>query len=166
MSEAYDLPNPVFYKVEVGFKDFINENRIKDANLVERVKRKDIDPEELDKFDPVALKLELNRLRDIVRVQYKRLIQERDSKIVDGRNLWFCHGKEVVGKKGCNRTQLDVRLEIHHMEPYTFSSLYGKLGAEGVVEWHRQAENMQYLVSLCPSCHDLAHSTKDEEDAA
>jgi superfamily II DNA or RNA helicase len=164
LSEAYDLPNPVFYKIEVGFRDFINETRIKDGNSVERVKRKNINPEELDKFDPIQLKQELNRIRDMVRSQYKRFIQERDSKVVDGRKLWYCHGKKVIGEEGCNRTQLEVRLEIHHLEPNTFSSLYSRLGPEGVVEWHRVHDNMKFLVTLCPACHVLIHSKKNEED--
>jgi len=166
LSEAYDLPIPVFYKTEVGFRDFINQTRIDDANTVERVKRKSIDPEELDKFDPMALKQELNRLRNMVRAQYKRFIQERDSKEVDGRKLWYCHGKQVVGERGCDRTQLEVPLEIHHKEPFTFTSLYKKFRADGVIEWHRKSENMKHLVSLCPRCHDLAHATREDEDIA
>ena len=166
LSEAYDLPIPVFYKTEVGFRDFINQTRVDDANTVERVKRKSIDPEELDKFNPMMLKQKLNRLRDMVRAQYKRFIQERDSREVDGQKLWYCHGKQVVGENGCDRTQLEVSLEIHHMEPFTFASLYEKLGADGVIEWHRKSENMEHLISLCPACHNLSHAAKNDEDVA
>lgn len=165
LSEAYDLPNPVFYKSEVGFKDFINETRINDANSVERVKRKSIDPEELDKFNALELKHELNRLRSMVRSQYKSVIEKRDSKIVDGKKVWFCHGKEIVGEKGCNRTANEVNLEIHHMEPFTFAKLFQQFGPDGLIKWHSDAKNLKHLVTLCTNCHDLVHEKEDEEAA-
>lgn len=165
LSEAYDLPNPVFYKNEVGFKDFINETRVNDGNAVERVKRKNIDPAELDKFDAIGLKNELNRLRDMVRAQYKGIIQARDSKTTGGKKVWYCHGKEIVGEKGCNRTAHEVKIEIHHMEPYTFANLYQQHGHDGLLMWHSDPKNLKYLASLCTSCHDLVHA-KDDEEAA
>jgi hypothetical protein len=165
LSEAYDLPNPVFYKTEVEFKDFINETRIDDGNSVEKVKRKSIDPDELDKFDAIKLRNELNRLRDMVRAQYKRYIQERDSKVFNGEKVWFCHGKEIIGSKGCDRTAREVRIEIHHLEPYTFSKLYQKFGSIGILQWHSDPQNLKYLASLCVNCHDLIHE-KDDDEAA
>jgi hypothetical protein len=165
LSEAYDLPNPVFYKAEVGFKDFFNETRINDGNSVERVKRKTIDPEELDQFDALKLKNELNRIRDMVRAQYKRYIQERDSKSVDGEKIWYCHGKEIIGLKGCNRTATEVRIEIHHLEPFTFRKLFQQYGSDGILKWHSDSKNLKYLASLCIDCHDLIHEKDDDEVA-
>lgn len=165
LSEAYDLPNPVFYKSEVGFKDFINETRISDGNSVERVKRKTINPEELDNFDALKLRNEINRLRDLVRAQYKLVIKERDSLVVEGKKVWFCHGKDVLGESGCNRTSHEVRLEIHHMEPFTFSKLFQQYGSDGLLRWHADPQNLQYLVTLCESCHDLIHEKEDDEAA-
>ena len=162
LSEAYDLPVPVFYKIEVGFKDFINQSRIKDGNSVEVLKRKFIDPEDLNQFDPIALRERVSRVRDMVRAQYKRVIMERDSKLSDGRRLWYCQGKRVLGEKGCDRSQLEVNLEIHHMEPFTFAELFRKYGENGVLEWHADPKNLEHLVSLCENCHDLIHE-KDEE---
>jgi|GEM_PF-2682090 len=158
LSEAYDLPIPVFYKTEVGFRDFINQTRVKDGNTVEVLKRKFIDPEELDKFDPVALREHVSRIRDMVRAQYKRAIIDRDSKMVDGKKVWYCHGKELLGKEGCERTMNEVHLEIHHKAPYTFAELYRTLGDEGVVSWHADPKNLQHLITICSGCHDKVHA--------
>lgn len=166
LSEAYDLPTPVFYKTEVGFRDFINQTRVKDGNTVEVLKRKFIDPEELDKFDPIHLRENLSRLRDMVRAQYKKFIMERDSRLVEGRRVWFCHGKDLLGDKGCNRSASEVNLEIHHMEPYTFASLYSKYDEDGILKWHADLENMKHLVTLCEGCHYLIHSEEESEKGA
>jgi len=163
LSEAYDLPVPVFYKTEVGFKDFINQTRIKDGNTVEVLKRKFIDPEELIKFDPIALRERVSRIRDMVRAQYKKAIMDRDSKTIDGRRIWSCQGKRVLGKEGCERSQTEVNLEIHHLAPYTFAELFRKFGEDGTLAWHSDPKNLEYLVTLCEGCHDLIH-TKEASD--
>lgn len=165
LSEAYDLPHRVFYKTEVGFKDFINESRIKDGNSVEVLKHKAIDPEALDKFDPMALKENVSRIRDMVRAQYKKDIWLRDSIIQDGKRTWICQGKRVLGKEGCGRSELEVHLEMHHLHPHTFAELYGKLGPDGVIKWHADRENLKYLVTLCEECHDKIHEREDNEVA-
>jgi 5-methylcytosine-specific restriction endonuclease McrA len=166
LSEAYELPVPVYYKIEVGFKDFINQARIKDGNSVEVLKRKFIDPEDLSKFDPIALRERVSRVRDMVRAQYKKIIMDRDSKTVEGKKMWFCQGKKVLGKSGCDRTQLQVNLEIHHIHPYTFAELFRKFGEDGVLQWHSDLKNLQYLVTLCEDCHDLAHESAQDSEVA
>ena len=163
LSEAYDLPIPVFYKTEVGFRDFINQTRVKDGNTVEVLKRKYIDPEELDKFNAVALREHVSRIRDMDRAQYKRAIIDRDSKLVDGKKIWFCHGKELLGADGCERTMREVNLEIHHKAPYTFAELYRTLGDDGVVAWHADPKNLQQLITLCDVCHEKIHEKDGDE---
>ncbi|MBS1984818.1 MAG: hypothetical protein JST16_11670 [Bdellovibrionales bacterium] len=166
LSEAYDLPVPVFYKTEVGFKDFINQRRIDNPNSVERLKRRFIDPEEFGNFDPIALREIISRLRDEARTQYKRDIQERDSRTEDGKRVWFCQGKKILGPKGCNRTQLEVPLEIHHLHPFTFAGLFKTLGPDGVLAWHADRANLKHLVTLCPNCHDLIHEQEPSDEEA
>jgi superfamily II DNA or RNA helicase len=163
LSEAYDLPVPVFYKSEVGFRDFINQTRIKDGNAVEVLKRRAIDASDLDAFDPVALREEVSRVRDIVRAQYKKFIMERDSRTEEGRKIWYCQGKKVLGSIGCDRTSKEVNIEIHHRHPYSFADLYRRFGRDGVIAWHSDKENMEHLVSLCEGCHDLAHSREEDD---
>jgi len=163
LSEAYDLPVPVYYKSEVGFRDFINQTRIKDGNAVEVLKRRAIDTGELDAFDPVALREEVSRVRDIVRAQYKKFIMERDSRTEDGRKVWYCQGKKVLGSPGCDRTSKEVNIEIHHKHPYTFADLYRRLGRDGVIAWHADKANMEHLISLCEGCHDLVHSREEDD---
>jgi hypothetical protein len=165
LSEAYDLPVPVFYKTAVGFKDFINQARIKDGNSVELLKRKVLDPAELEKIPAISEYAEYSRTRDRVRAQYKLEIRDRDSRIEDGSRLWFCQGKKLLGQEGCERTERQVNLEIHHMHPYTFAELYRKFGGEdGVIAWHANRNNLKYLVSLCSECHDLIHAKHHEEE--
>ena len=163
LSEAYDLPVPVYYKSEVGFRDFINQSRINDGNAVEVLKRRAIDSEDLDAFDPVALREQVSRIRDTVRAQYKKYIMERDSRTVDGRKIWFCQGKKVLGNPGCDRTTKEVNIEIHHMHPFTFADLYRRLGKDGTIAWHSDPNNMKHLVSLCEVCHDLVHSREEDD---
>lgn len=163
LSEAYDLPVPVYYKTEVGFRDFINQTRIKDGNAVEVLKRRAIDTADLDAFDPVTLREEVSRVRDMVRAQYGKFIMERDSKVVDGRRIWFCQGKAVLGTPGCDRTSIEVKIEIHHKHPYTFADLWRRLGRDGVIAWHADPSNMTHLVSLCEVCHDLVHSREEDD---
>ena len=149
LSEAYDLPIKVFYKNEVGFREFINQTLINNPNAVERLKTTHIPKDELDKFDPIKAREDLNRLRDICRTNYKPIILKRDQ--------YRCQGKQVVGKKGCDRGHGEVPLDIHHKEPFTFNVLYKQFGWDGTIEWHRNSENLKHLVTLCPSCHKLVH---------
>ncbi len=158
LSEAYDLPIKVFYKTEVGFRDFINQSRIGDPNTVEKIKTTHIPKDQLDKFDAVELRDRLNRLRDICRTNYKPVIMVRDS--------YQCQGKTVLGETGCNRGDGEVRLEIHHLEPFTFNQIFKQLGFEGTIEWHRQKDNLKHLVTLCTDCHDLLHAREEDDEAA
>ena len=158
LSEAYDLPIKVFYKTEVGFRDFINQTRIGDPNTVEKIKTTHIPKDELDKFDAIELRDRLNRLRDICRTNYKPVILKRDK--------YQCQGKRLLGNDGCNRGDGEVNLEIHHLEPWTFNNIYKQFGHDGTIEWHRKAENLKHLVTLCTTCHDLLHARDDEDEAA
>lgn len=158
LSEAYDLPIKVFYKIEVGFRDFINQTRIGDPNSVEKIKTTHIPKEELDKFDAIELRDRLNRLRDICRTNYKPVIMVRDK--------YQCQGKKVLGEKGCNRGDGEVRLEIHHLEPFTFNNIYKQRGYDGTIEWHRQQSNLKHLITLCTDCHDILHSQSEDDEAA
>lgn len=158
LSEAYDLPIKVFYKTEVGFRDFINQTRIGDPNTVEKIKTTHIPKDELDKFDAIELRDKLNRLRDICRTNYKPVILRRDK--------FQCQGKNLLGSEGCNRGDGEVNLEIHHLEPWTFSSIFKQFGYEGTIEWHRKTDNLKHLVTLCTDCHDLLHSKEEKDEAA
>jgi 5-methylcytosine-specific restriction endonuclease McrA len=158
MSEAYDLPIKVFYKTEVGFRDFINQTRIGDPNTVEKIKTTHIPKDELDKFEAIELRDKLNRLRDICRTNYKPVILKRDK--------YQCQGKKLVGEKGCNRGDGEVNLEIHHIEPWTFANIFKQLGYDGTIEWHRKADNLKHLVTLCTTCHDLLHAQEDDKEVA
>jgi hypothetical protein len=164
LSEAYDLPIPVFYKVEVGFKDFINQSRIKDGNSVEIIRRGNVDTQELEETDWLKMRQEVNSTRAMVLAQYKREIIDRDSKIEDGKKVWFCHGKDLLGDNGCEMNMNQVNLEIHHKPPFTFAELYRKLGKDGVLAWHSDRHNMKYLITLCENCHDKVHSQADDSD--
>lgn len=165
LSEAYDLPIPVFYKMEVGFRDFINQSRIGDGNTVEVLKRRYIDPAELAKLDVIAIRDEINRVRSMVRAQYKLEIRDRDSITEDGKKLWVCQGKRVIGSRGCSRSERQVNLEIHHMHPFTFVELFRKFGGrDGVLQWHSERANLKHLVTLCEDCHDLIHELRDDKD--
>ena len=152
-SEAYDLPNPVFYKTEVGFRDFFNEKRIKDGNTVEILKRRHIPKEDLDEFDPIRYREQVSRTRDKCRAFTRPAILKRDN--------YQCQGKKFIGKEGCNRGKDQVYLEIHHMPPFEFNELIRKYRFDGTVEWHRKPENLKNLVTLCTSCHELFHNKKN-----
>lgn len=161
LSEAYDLPIKVFYKNEVGFKEFINQTLVNNPNAVERLKTVHIPKDELDSFDPIKARDDKNRLRDICRTNYKPIVLKRDE--------YRCQGKKVVGPEGCDRGHGEVPLEIHHLEPFTFNSIYSDLGWDGTIEWHRKTENLKHLVTLCPTCHDLLHkktATNEEKENA
>jgi superfamily II DNA or RNA helicase len=167
LSEAYDLAFPVFYKVEVGFRDFINESRIKDGNTVEIIRRGSVEPQNLEGTDWLKLRREVNSTRAMVLAQYKREIIDRDSKIENGKKVWFCHGKELLGSDGCERTMNEVDLEIHHKPPNTFAELFRKHGGrDGVLAWHADRKNLKYLITLCKICHDKVHEKVDEAEAA
>lgn len=154
LSEAYDLQYKVFYKTEVGFRDFINETLVDNPNAVEFVGNNKIDKDVLDDLDAHKAITDLNRLRSICRSQYYDLILRRDK--------YICQGKKIVGPEGCDRTYGQVNLEVHHMPPYEFADLVKKLGPDGTVEWHRKPENMEHLVTLCTDCHDLFHSLESQ----
>lgn len=157
LSEAYDLRHKVFYKTEVGFRDFINETLISNPNAVEFVGQARIDKDALDALDAYKEVVDLNRLRSICRSQYNDLILRRDE--------YICQGKKIIGPEGCDRTYGQVNLEIHHMPPWEFADIVKKCGYDGTIEWHRKSENMQYLVTLCTDCHDLFHKKQDEKDS-
>lgn len=164
LSEAYDLPHRVFYKTEVTFGDFINEKLVNDYNSVEFIKNNVIDPKQLDECNAISLRDNINRIRDLARAQYKHAIWKRDRKDDGGISLWCCQGKKILGNEGCERTDREVNLEIHHMAPYTFIELFRKLGKDGVLKWHADPENLKYLITLCEDCHDLIHSREEEAD--
>ena len=155
LSEAYDLPHKVFYKNEVGFRDFINERLINNPNAVDFVNTQHIDKDALDNMDVLREVRDLKRLRDQCRSQYLDFILKRDK--------YICQGKSVLGVDGCNRTYGEVNLEVHHMPPYEFKDIVRQYGVDGTLEWHRKPENMKHLVTLCTDCHDLFHSKEAEE---
>ncbi|MGE3759146.1 MAG: hypothetical protein AB7H97_15390 [Pseudobdellovibrionaceae bacterium] len=155
LSEAYDLPHKVFYKNEVGFRDFINERLITNPNAVDFVNTHHIDKDALDQMDVLREVKDLKRLRDQCRSQYYDYVLKRDK--------YVCKGKQVIGHEGCNRAYGEVNLEVHHMPPWEFKDIVRQFGKEGALEWHRQPENMKHLITLCVDCHDLFHSQEARE---
>lgn len=155
LSEAYDLPHKVFYKSEVGFRDFINERLITNPNAVDFVNTHHIDKDALDQMDVMREVKDLNRLRAQCRSQYYEYILKRDK--------YLCQGKKVVGEEGCNRAYGEVNLEVHHMPPWEFKDIVRAFGKDGALEWHRKPENMNHLVTLCVDCHDLFHTKEAEQ---
>jgi hypothetical protein len=155
LSEAYDLPHKVFYKNEVGFRDFINERLINNPNAVDFVNTVHIDKDALDQMDVLREVKDLKRLRDQCRSQYYDYVLKRDK--------YLCQGKRVIGDDGCNRAYGEVNLEVHHMPPWEFKDIVRKFGIDGALEWHRDSKNMEHLVTLCVDCHDLFHSKQAEE---
>lgn len=155
LSEAYNLPHKVFYKNEVGFRDFINERLIENPNAVERVNTDHIDKDALDNMDIVNEVKVLQRLREQCRTQYRDYVLKRDK--------YICQGKVVIGDEGCKRAYGEVNLEVHHMPPFEFKDIVRKFGHDGTLEWHRKPENLKNLVTLCVDCHDLYHSKEHKE---
>jgi len=155
LSEAYDLPHKVFYKSEVGFRDFINEKLINNPNAVEYVNTHHIDKDTLDQMDVLREVKELNRLRSQCRSQYYDYILKRDK--------YICQGKIAIGEEGCDRAYGEVNLEVHHMPPWEFKEIVRAFGVDGALEWHRKPDNMAHLVTLCVDCHDLFHSKLAEQ---
>jgi hypothetical protein len=155
LSEAYDLPFKVFYKTEVGFKDFINQTRINDPNTVMRIGTMQIPKDELDKLDAVKELAELRRLRQVCLASYKNSVLERDG--------FKCQGKKLLGDEGCNRGIGEVELNIHHLPPFEFADLVRKLGPDGVRQWHADPRNWNNLATLCKACHQLIHSAKKDD---
>lgn len=155
LSEAYDLPHKVFYKTEVGFRDFINEKLISNPNAVDFVNTHHVDKDALDQTDFLKERDFLNRLRSQCRSQYSDYVLKRDKMI--------CQGKKVIGKEGCDRAHGEVNLEIHHLPPWEFKDILRKFGADGLMEWHRKPENMIHLVTLCTDCHELFHQKEREQ---
>ena len=144
LSEAYDLPHKVFYKTEVGFRDFINETRIHDANTVVIVPTRHLDPEKFNDFDIAKKMREKEELRKKCYTAYKNDILTRDNHAcVD-----------------CGRGMGEVNLEIHHVSPYDFIELYKSHGFEGTLKWHSNPENWENLVTLCEPCHNERHRKK------
>lgn len=156
LSQAYDLPIKVFYRTEVGFRDFVNQNKVDDPNSVFRIGTNHIPKEDLDKFDAVDYRRQLNALRDNCKAAYRQTVLERDNH--------SCQGKRLLGEVGCTRGMGEVSLEIHHMHPYEFNALVQKYGIEGTREWHSKPSNWEYLVTLCIACHDLIHSKSFTEN--
>jgi hypothetical protein len=157
LSEAYNLPHRVFYKHEVGFRDFINEAHIRDGNLVEVLKTSRITKDQLEGIDAIAVRNQLARIRDICRTFYRDAVLKRDG--------YKCRGKDFVSD-GCRRTDREVNLEIHHTQP-EFHELFRTLGEDGAIAWHKGARGWEKLVTLCSECHDKVHAKKDvDEDAA
>jgi 5-methylcytosine-specific restriction endonuclease McrA len=156
LSEAYDLPSKVFYKTEVGFKDFVNETFVKDGNAVEVLRKKFIDKEELDKQDDIAMRDKIKEVRQKCLSQYKQVVLERDG--------YKCQGKKRFGEGYCDRPDTEVNLEIHHVNP-SFAELMRKHGPDGTIDWHRDIRNLETLVTLCVDCHDKFHSENPEDSS-
>lgn len=159
LSEAYDLPIKVFYKTEVGFRDFINQARVNDTNTVLRIGTLKVSKDEFDKWNPIQDRSTVGRVRQLCFVAYRNDVLKRDKNT--------CQGKKLLGEQGCSRSMGEVELNIHHLPPYEFASLLRTLGEEKTVSWHASPDNWQYLVTLCKSCHQLAHKahkTSDEDD--
>jgi hypothetical protein len=149
LSEAYDLPHKVFYKETVTFSDFINERRINDPNTVYKIPTRHIDPMEWDNFDVKKALAEKEELRRNCYVIFKNDVLKRD--------------KHACVE--CHRGQGEVKLEIHHVEPYEFIKLYETRGYQGTIEWHSDPKNWQYLITLCDPCHKAKHKSDDGEAA-
>jgi superfamily II DNA or RNA helicase len=156
LSEAYDLPNKVFYKNEVGFRDFINERLISNPNAVDFVSAQHIDKDALDNMDVLREVRDLKRLRDLCRSQYRDYVMWK-------RDKGICQGKTVLGSDGCSRAYGEVNLEVHHMPPWEFKDIVRKFGPDGALEWHRNSKNMEHLVTLCIDCHDMFHAKEAKE---
>jgi 5-methylcytosine-specific restriction endonuclease McrA len=154
LSEAYDLPHKVFYKTEVGFRDFVNEKFVRDGNAVEVLRKKFIPKEELDQQDDIAMRDKIKEVRQKCLSQYKHVVLERDG--------YKCQGKKRFGEGYCERPDSMVHLEIHHMKP-SFAELMRIHGPDGTIEWHRDPKNLEKLVTLCVDCHDKFHSEKPED---
>lgn len=148
LSEAYDLPNKVFYKDIVGFRDFINETHVHNTNMVYKIPSAKID---FKGTSPLSLIEEAQRLRSLCYAAYKNEILKRDK--------YHCvdcpEGVSGMGQKS---------LEIHHVHPYRFADLHKKLGFDGTLAWHSDPKNWKYLVTLCNDCHDERHGKHEKED--